>query len=125
MIYTHLAAFLIGAAVAGTGAWRVQSWRADSAELARVELARETRIARDKTIDTAAQSHEQDKTEIRTEFLTITEQVERIIREPFYVAADAPACLDADGLRQLATAIRPGAPASEPASAVPRPVTAR
>lgn len=121
MIYTHAAAFLIGAAVAGAGAWKVQAWRADSAELAQQEVAREVRIARDKTIDTAAEGHERDKTEIRTEFVTITEQVERIVREPFYVAADAPACLDDDGLRQLAQAIRPSAPAGEPSGTLPRP----
>lgn len=115
MIYTHLAAFLIGAAVAGAGAWKVQNWRADAQEKERLEQAAEKRRIDAKTIDTAATGHEADKREIRTEFLTITQEVERVVEKPVY----RDVCLDADGLRVLADAIAPRAAASEPARAVP------
>ena len=36
LLYTHLAAALIGAAVAATSAWQIQSWRFDSAEKTRL-----------------------------------------------------------------------------------------
>jgi hypothetical protein len=124
VIYTHLAALLLGAAVAGAGAWKVQGWRFDAVEKERFEAQAEARRIDAKVIDTAAVGHEADKREIRTEFITITEKVERIVREPFY-AADGPACLDIGGLRELADAIAPRAAASEPARAVPGPGAAR
>lgn len=120
MIYTHVAALLIGAAVAGTGAWKVQDWRFGAKEADRMEQAAKEEGIRLQRIDTAAVGHEADKAEIRTEFITITETVERIVREPFY-AAGAPACLDPDGLRQLTDAIRGPNAASQPPAAVPRP----
>lgn len=124
MIYTHLAAAAIAALVAGSGAWKVQDWRYAAKENDRLEQEAKERGIRLQRVDTAASSHEKDKGEIRTEFITITETVERIVREPFY-AADAPACLDADGLRQLSDATGNPDPASKPAGTVPRPGATR
>jgi hypothetical protein len=115
VIYTHLAAALVAGAVAAGGAWQVQEWRYGAKEADRLEEVARDRMRAEKNIDTAATGHERDKARIRTEFITITETVERIVREPFYLAHDAPACLDADGLRELGAAIRgPAQPASQP-----------
>lgn len=38
MIYTHVAAALVGAALAATGTWQVQEWRAQKKELAQTKL---------------------------------------------------------------------------------------
>lgn len=118
MIYTHLAAALLAAAVAGFGTWKVQDWRYTAKESERQEqLAKEQGI-RIQRIDTAAAGHEKDKAQIRTEFLTITETVEKIVEKPVYRDG---LCFDDDGLRVLRSAIAPAAAASQPAPAVPRP----
>lgn len=117
MIYTHLAAALIAAAVAGFSAWQVQSWRHDAQDKERMEIAAKEQGIRVQRIDTAAVGHEADKRDLRTQFLTITETVEKIVEKPIY----RDMCLDADGLRALQSAVQPRAAASEPARTVPRP----
>lgn len=124
-MYVYVAIALLSAFLAGAGAWRVQDWRYAAKEADRLELVREDRMRSEKNIDTAAVGHEQDKARIRTVTKVVTKEVERIVREPFYVAADAPACFDADGLRQLQAALAPAKPASEPQRAVPGPRAAR
>lgn len=103
MIYTHLAAALIAGAVAAASAWQVQEWRYGAKEAERLEEVARDRMRAEKNIDTAATGHERDKTRIRTEFITITETVERVVREPFYLQAEQ--CLDAAGLRSLSDAL--------------------
>jgi hypothetical protein len=110
---------LVSAMAAGLGTWRVQDWRYAAKEKERLEQQAEARRIAAKVIDGAATGHEADKAQIRTEFITITKEVERVIQAPHY-AADAPACLDADGLRELAVAIGAAPAASQPAPAVPR-----
>ena len=67
--------------------------------------------------DQAAVAHEADKAKIRTEFLTITQEVERVVEKPVY----RDVCFDDDGLRLIGAAISGRASASEPAPAVPGP----
>ena len=67
--------------------------------------------------DKAAAGFEADKTKIRTQFLTITKEVERVTQSPVY----SNICVDDDGLRLIATAINPAAAAGQPAPAVPGP----
>lgn len=119
-----IAAAVLASLLAGfAGAWQVQDWRYGAKEAQRMEVAAEKRRMDAKQIQTAATGYEADKTAIRTEFITITETVERIVREPFY-APDAPACLDADGLRELRSAIDSTA-AGVAAPAVPGSSSAR
>jgi hypothetical protein len=66
-------------------------------------------------IDVASVGHETDKAKIRTEFLTITEEVERVVEKPVY----RDICFDDDGLRLITRAIGRGAPPGEPSPAVP------
>lgn len=120
MIYTYIATALVAGGAAALGAWQVQEWRYGAQEAERLEMVAKEQIRRADRIDTAAVGHEADKREIQTKFITITETVERIVREPFY-APGGPACLDPDGLRQLSDALSNPDPASKPAGAVPRP----
>jgi hypothetical protein len=118
-----LALALFVAGFAGGIKWHVGIVAAR--DLAAVEARQEKERNDRKAVDVAAVGHEKDKAQIRTVTKTVIQEVERIVREPFYVAADAPACLDADGLRQLETAIGAAQPASKPARALPRPDGAR
>jgi hypothetical protein len=116
-MYVYLAVAMLSAALSGVGAWKVQNWRYAAIEKDRIEAAAEKAKFDRRAVDVAAAGHEKDKAAIRTVTKTVTREVERIVREPFYV--DAPACLDADGLRQLQAALGAAHPASQPAPAVP------
>lgn len=108
------------AAMSFAGAWRIQDWRHDSDSLKQVVKAEAKKEERAATVDTAATSHEKDKVQIRTVTRTITKEVERVVKEPFYVTGDA--CFDDAGLRLIQQAAAGSAPvASQPASAVRRP----
>jgi hypothetical protein len=113
MPYLLVIALAIGAAAG----WSVNGWRHAALENERIAAAAEKRRMDAKVIDRAAEGHEQDKVRIQTEFVTITQEVERVIEKPFYVASEQ--CLDDDGLRELNAARRPAAAASQPAPAVP------
>lgn len=65
--------------------------------------------------DKAAAGHERDKEQIRTEFLTITQEVEHVVEKPVY----RDMCFDDDGLRLIGAAIGRRPAASEPAPALP------
>lgn len=108
-------AALVAGLLSGVATWRVQDWRYAAKENARV--LEEIRV-RDKNagaVDSAAAGHEGDKTAINTEFVTITQEVERVIENISY----RNICLDDDGLRVLGAAIRGRDAASQPADVLP------
>lgn len=115
MIYTHAAAALIAGAIAATGAWQVQQWRFDARELERVQSQAEATQQAARTAAAAAAAHEQDKTHAAQKTRVIRQIVEKIVERPVY----AGVCFDSDGLRALATAIKPGDPTAQPGDAVP------
>lgn len=114
-LYTGMAAALLSAALAATGAWRVQEWRYAAREAERLEAAQETERLRARVADRAAQGAEADRASINTEFQTIYSEVEKIVEIPVY----RNVCFDAAGMRALTNALGAGAAASEPAPAVP------
>ena len=117
MFYTHAAAALIGAAVAFGAAWRVQAWRHDSAELARVEQSREVEKMRRQAAGKAATQHEREKIVIREKFIPIREEVEHVITQVVYRDT---VCLPPDGLSILRQAIdRANGTTGEPGNPVP------
>lgn len=122
MIYSYVAVALASALVAGSATWKIQNWRHDSAELER--RAEEQRLLNkhvDK-IDVASEKHEKVKEVIRTKFVPIETEVERVVSKIEY----RNICFDSDGLQQLASAIAAISPvASQPASAVPASKPAR
>lgn len=96
MIYTHVAAGLLGAALAATAAWQVQGWRYGG-QIARIEAAQvqqaETAV-REALAKTQVMQHKKDE--------ALHEATKRAQR---HAAAAAAARADADGLRdELATA---------------------
>ena len=115
MIYTHAAAMLLGAAIAGAGAWNVQAWRYDARELARVQSQAEAFRKAESIANAASTGHEQDKANDQARIRTIRKTVEKIVERPRYAAA----CLDDDGMRALTIAIKPGDAAAKPGNALP------
>lgn len=115
MIYTHAAAVLVGLAIGFGGAWKVQAWRWDSAVLAAQQKQQAAARAQIRQIDKASEGYEADRAGTKTEFTTITKEVERVIEKPVY----RNVCFDDDGLRQLERAARATGYPGEPASGVP------
>lgn len=85
--------FLMGA---GTG-WKAHVGITASRDLAALQAQERETLRRIDKVDTAAAKHEIAKTRIETEFVEVTKEVIRVVKEPFYV--DAPMCLDPDGVR--------------------------
>lgn len=96
-------------------------------DLVEQQQAARERGAQIQRIDRAAVGHEADKARMRTEFVTITQEVERVVERPFYRAPEpagppgdaAGLCLDDDGLRQLRAATGQAPDRREPAPALP------
>lgn len=117
MIYTHALVAIVSGAVAFGAAWRVQSWRHDSAELARVEQTREVERMRRQAAGKAATQHEREKIVIREKFIPIREEVEHVVTQIEYRDR---ACFDPDGVRVLRSAIdRANGNPGEPRDTVP------
>ncbi len=117
-MYVYLAIALLSAALSGAGAWRVQNWRHDAQEHARMVAAGELKRKLERGIDAAAVGHEKDKRKSGERFKTIDKEVEHVITQGDFYGSDAPACFNDDGMRQLAAAVAASAAASEPARAV-------
>ena len=117
MIHTYAIVALVSAAIAGTTAWRVQSWRHDSAKLEAIEDSHEREKMRRQAANAGAQAHETDKTKIRTVFQTITEKVEHEIQTERVVYSAV--CVAPGGLQQLADAARATGYSPEPGNPLP------
>lgn len=115
MIYTHAAAVAVGLAIGFSGGWLTQGWRWDSAELARQQKMKTDALAQVRQIDKASEGYEVDRAATKTEFTTITKEVERVIEKPVY----RNVCFDDDGLRQLERAVRATGYSGEPPSGMP------
>lgn len=118
-LWVWAAVCAVAFAAGGTTAWKVQDWHYGAKEADRLQLVAEQAKKNEHRADAGSAGHETDKAGLKTQFITITKEAERVILEkPVY----RNVCLDADGLRILATAIS-GQPATgEPAAAVPGPV---
>lgn len=116
MIYTHAAAALVSAGLAFGGAWQVQNWRYESKDAVRIENERELQRLQQRTATVASAGHEQDKVQIQTKFVTITEEVDRVVEKIEYRDR---MCFDDDGLRAHAGAVRLTGNAGQPGYALP------
>ena len=99
----RMAIALAALAMAFLGGWVVHGWQFDAQAKEALEKGIETADKRAVVADTASIGHEADKTKLRTQYVTITETVEKIIEKPIY----SNVCFDADGLRELSAAIGP------------------
>ena len=93
-----IAAFLAGSALTGPLTWWVQGWRADSAELKRIDKMAQDGRAQAKRMDVAAESFQARQGAAEARETIVTKEVIRVITQPSYLAE----CLDADGMRILA-----------------------
>lgn len=114
-LYRTVAVALVAASLGAAGAWRVQGWRFAALERDRLAAEAELRRNNAKAADQAAAGHEADKAAIRTQFVPITQEVERVVEKPVYRAE----CFDADGLRILRAAASEPAAAGQPAPSLP------
>lgn len=96
-----VAAFLAGMAVAGPAAWKVQSWRADSAELARGQQAAQDARRAASQIDRAAEAFEGRQAAADARDADLDRRTYAEIQTP----AARGACLSPDGLRILTDAV--------------------
>lgn len=115
MIYTHIAAALLAAAIGATGAWKVQSWRWEAADARRLQTEQRDALRRMERADTAAVVHEQHRAELRQAAQVITREVERVVEVPLYRGE----CLDAAGLQLVDRALGAAGDPGQPAAAVP------
>jgi hypothetical protein len=101
MVYTHIAALILGLAAGFAGAWNVQAWRADSAELKRTQAAKTEFLKREKEAYAPSVAHERFKEKERVVYEVITETVDKIIERPVY----RQFCADDDGVRLINRAV--------------------
>ena len=95
-----VAAFVFGMAVAGPAAWKVQAWRADSAELARGQKAAQDARRAAGQIDRAAEAFEARQQAADARDADLDRRTYAEIQKP----AGRGACLSPDGLRILSDA---------------------
>ena len=94
LIYTHVGAALVGAAVASASVWQVQSWRFDAVEKVRLQHEAEVRRNNERRTSIAATGLEEDRSKIEIRYRTIARTVTRFIDRPIYTNI----CLDQDGV---------------------------
>lgn len=97
MVYTHVTAALIGLAIGFGGAWKVQAWRWDSAQLAAHQKQQATARAQIRQIDKASENYETDRSKSKSEFITIYKEVDRIVQKPVYLET----CFDDEALKLI------------------------
>lgn len=102
MIYTLVAAALLGAAVAATSTWKVQQWRYDAKDKERIEAQQELDRNNRRVAQTASEGFENDRSKTDIKYRTREVEVEKIIERVVY----RNICFDIDGLRQLNEAVR-------------------
>lgn len=115
---TILIQLAIAAAVFLGGLATGIKWHAGQDALAAQELAQaeaRDRHMRAEKIAVAAVGLEKAKETVRTQFVTIEKEVDRVVEKPIYLQS----CFDDDGLRVVNRAIGAGRDPGQPAPAVP------
>lgn len=115
MIYTHAAALVLGAALAGVGAWQVQAWRYD-ARIADMQQTHAQALA-----DAAQKAMDQTIKMQRTKDAAIQQAEQRAAQN---AAAASAARRTADGLRDTLYQFRASLPGLAPAAVIERADTA-
>ena len=117
MIWTHVAVLIAAAVLAFAGTWTIQDWRYGAMEAERLQRVAEHARRNERAADQGSAGHEADRARIRTEFITVTKEAERVVEKPVY----RNVCLDDDGLRLLARIIDGQPSTGESAPTVPGP----
>lgn len=112
----YAAIALIATTLGGAGAWRVQSWRYEARDKARIEAQIELDRNNRKVAQSASEGFENDRAKTTTQYRTIEVEVEKIVERPIY---RDHACFDDDGMRALRSAIGATGNTGQPENAVP------
>lgn len=102
MQFTLIAA-AVSAIIAFGSAWQIQDWRFEAKEKERLEQMQEAKKMREKQISTASAAYEKKKEVTRVKYVTITQEVEKLVDRPIYKNV----CLDADGIKAINEGITP------------------
>lgn len=114
LAYLAIALAIFVSGVAGGIRWHAGQ-DAIAANAAHHAAAKEAAM-RTEHVDQAATAHEADKAELRTEFITITKEVARVVEKPVYRDG---VCFDDDGMRVVRSAIAAASAPSQPSGALP------
>lgn len=101
MIYTHAAAALAALAIGFGGAWQVQAWRYDSAQLEQIERKAKDTFRNVERQDTAVGDYTKDQANAKVIYQRIVVEVDKIVERPVY----RNICFDESGLRELHRAL--------------------
>lgn len=101
-MYVYAATFLVALALGFTSGWKVQAWRWDSDNLAKLEAQRENERVNRRAADAASEGHEKRAADLDQQFRVIYSEVEHTIEKPIYKNV----CFDEDGMKQIKRAIR-------------------
>lgn len=116
-MYTYAATFILALVIGFTSGWKVQGWRWDSDNLAKMDVQRENERLNHRKADTASEGHEKRAAGLDAQFQVIYSEVERVTEKPVYHNV----CFDADGMRELSNAIGSGTSSGESAPTVQKP----
>lgn len=115
--FTRLVAtLLVGVAIGGTTAWRVQTWRHGHMETERIERANRDLVRQVENRDRATNNYLQENDDAEQAHQAIASRAGAIAGRPGYLVQ----CFDDDGLQQLRAAIGNGAPAARAGEAMPK-----
>lgn len=101
-IYVAIAIFLAGLAAGGTGAWKVQAWRHDSAELQRINQEGRDQLRRQEVAIVQSVKFQAGQASAAEREPAVIQEVIRVVSKPVYRGR----CLDDDGLRIIAADIQ-------------------
>lgn len=111
----YVAVALAASLFSGGAMYKVQAWRYEAKDKARIEAQIELDRNNRKVAQSASEGFENDRSKATIQYRTIEVEVEKIVERPSYAAA----CLDSDGLRQLQQAIGSTGNPGQPENAVP------
>lgn len=116
-LYTYAATAAIAAALAFSGAWKLQALRHDAAEKQRIEQEAKDLHRRTERATASSSTYEDKKAKNEIRYRNVTVTLEKIIERPVYLNQ----CFDADGLRELNAQIKRSAYPGEPQLKLPKP----
>lgn len=116
MLYAYVGTALVALAVGFGGGWTTQGWRHGAAENKAVINAQAKARLQRQGADAGARQFETVREKIRTEYIPIKEEVERVV-----IQYRDRECFAADGLRLINEAVRAANNPGKPIDAVPAP----
>ena len=111
----YVAVALAASLFSGAGVYKVQAWRYEAKDKARIEAQLELDRNNRKTAQIASEGFENDRSKATVQYRTIEVEVEKIVERPVYVNA----CFDPDGLQLLRQAIGATGNTGQPENALP------